>query len=70
MLLTTFGMSVRAPNMGVGYVPQKLHIDPTLPMTVRRFLNLLVRVSVVQMRITPAGTGVDVFEKVAIVGAV
>ncbi|MCG8610338.1 MAG: metal ABC transporter ATP-binding protein [Pseudomonadales bacterium] len=29
-----------APDVRVGYVPQKLHIDETLPMTVRRFMNL------------------------------
>lgn len=28
------------PGLRIGYVPQKLHIDPTLPMTVTRFLNL------------------------------
>jgi zinc transport system ATP-binding protein len=28
------------PGLRVGYVPQKLHIDPTLPMTVARFLSL------------------------------
>ena len=27
-------------NLIVGYVPQKLHIDPTFPITVRRFLAL------------------------------
>lgn len=27
----------------IGYVPQRLHIDPTLPMTVRRFLLLGAR---------------------------
>ncbi len=31
----TLGKGVR-----LGYVPQKLHIDPTLPMTVTRFLTL------------------------------
>ena len=30
----------RAPGLRIGYVPQKLHIDPTLPLTVDRFLNL------------------------------
>jgi len=34
------GEVVRAPGLRIGYVPQKLHIDPTLPITVRRFLNL------------------------------
>ena len=33
------------PGLRIGYVPQRLHIDPTLPMTVRRFLSLPVRVS-------------------------
>jgi len=33
--------SVRtAPGLRFGYVPQKLSIDPTLPMTVKRFLGL------------------------------
>jgi zinc transport system ATP-binding protein len=57
------GTITRAPNLRVGYVPQKLHIDPTLPMTVRRFLNLPVRVSVAKMRTALARTGVDAFEK-------
>lgn len=30
----------RANGLRIGYVPQKLHIDPTLPMTVMRFLSL------------------------------
>ncbi|WP_108815321.1 ATP-binding cassette domain-containing protein [Loktanella sp. Alg231-35] len=34
------GTITRATGLRIGYVPQKLHIDPTLPITVRRFLNL------------------------------
>jgi len=34
------GTVTRAPGLRIGYVPQRLHIDPTLPMTVRRFLDL------------------------------
>lgn len=34
------GSVKRAPKLRIGYVPQKLHIDPTLPLTVRRFLSL------------------------------
>ncbi len=34
------GHLVRADNLRIGYVPQKLSIDPTLPITVDRFLNL------------------------------
>ncbi|MEM8978648.1 MAG: metal ABC transporter ATP-binding protein [Pseudomonadota bacterium] len=30
----------RAPNLKIGYVPQKLALDATFPLTVRRFLNL------------------------------
>ena len=32
-------------GLRIGYVPQKLHIDPTMPLTVRRFLDLPKRVS-------------------------
>ncbi|TQD37650.1 ATP-binding cassette domain-containing protein [Rhodobacter capsulatus] len=39
------GRVVRAPGLRIGYVPQKLHIDAGLPMTVRRFLSLPRRVS-------------------------
>ena len=39
------GDVTRAPGLRIGYVPQKLHIDPTLPLTVRRFLSLPARVS-------------------------
>ncbi|WP_095590118.1 metal ABC transporter ATP-binding protein [Actibacterium ureilyticum] len=41
----TGGQITRAAGLRVGYVPQKLHIDPTLPITVERFLNLPHRVS-------------------------
>ena len=34
------GRVVRAPGLVIGYVPQKLHVDPTLPITVARFLRL------------------------------
>ena len=39
------GQVTRAPGLRIGYVPQKLHIDAGLPMTVRRFLSLPKRVS-------------------------
>lgn len=29
-----------APGLRLGYVPQRLHIDPTLPLSVARFLSL------------------------------
>jgi len=38
------GTVTRTPGLRIGYVPQRLHIDPTLPLTVRRFLDLPRRV--------------------------
>lgn len=34
------GRVVRGEGVSIGYVPQKLHIDETLPITVERFLKL------------------------------
>ena len=39
------GKVTRAPGLRIGYVPQKLTIDRTMPITVRRFLSLPARVS-------------------------
>lgn len=39
------GQVVRAAGLRIGYVPQKLQLDPSMPMTVRRFLDLPIRVS-------------------------
>jgi zinc transport system ATP-binding protein len=39
------GSITRAPGLRVGYVPQRLMIDRTMPITVRRFLSLPSRVS-------------------------
>lgn len=33
------------PGLKIGYVPQRLHIDPTLPITVERFMRLAGDVS-------------------------
>lgn len=38
------GQIKRKPGLRLGYVPQKLHIDPTLPITVERFLRLTGKV--------------------------
>lgn len=40
LLKPTAGTVRRAPGLRIGYVPQKLQIDATLPMTVARFLSL------------------------------
>ena len=34
------GRITQKPGLRIGYVPQKLHVDPTLPITVDRFLRL------------------------------
>ena len=34
------GKIVRAPGVRIGYVPQRLSIDASMPLTVRRFLSL------------------------------
>ncbi len=39
------GRVMRDASLRIGYVPQKLHVDASLPMTVRRFLDLPVRVT-------------------------
>lgn len=51
------GSVTRAPALRIGYVPQKLQIDATLPLTVRGFLNLPRRQNgdVVAAALTQAG---------------
>lgn len=39
----TAGEVRRRPGLRIGYLPQKLALDPTLPMTTARFLSLPVR---------------------------
>ena len=48
----------RAPGLRIGYVPQRLHIDAGLPMTVRRFLSLPTRVTDAQAEAALRRTGV------------
>lgn len=53
------GRVIRSAGLRIGYVPQKLHIDATLPLTVRRFLSLPKRVSnsVAEQALDRAGAG-------------
>jgi len=39
------GRITRRPGLKIGYVPQRLHVDPTLPLTVERFMRLTDQVS-------------------------
>nr|WP_226898334.1 metal ABC transporter ATP-binding protein [Mangrovicoccus algicola] len=49
----------RRPGLRIGYVPQKLHVDTTLPLTVGRFLSLPVRIGAASTRaaLEQAGAG-------------
>ncbi|NUH64638.1 metal ABC transporter ATP-binding protein [Sulfitobacter sp. S0837] len=51
------GKITRKPDLRIGYVPQKLQIDGTLPLTVRRFVNLPRRrpAEAIQAALTTAG---------------
>jgi zinc transport system ATP-binding protein len=40
LLQPTSGQVQRQPGISIGYMPQRLHIDPTFPVTVKRFLTL------------------------------
>lgn len=40
LLTPTSGTLVKKKNLKIGYMPQKLHINPLLPLTVNRFLSL------------------------------
>ncbi|MEJ1991830.1 MAG: metal ABC transporter ATP-binding protein [Maritimibacter sp.] len=52
------GRITRAPGLRLGYVPQKLHIDASLPLTVSRFLSLPKRPPAKQLTEVIARTGI------------
>jgi len=54
----TQGAVIRREGLRIGYVPQRLHIDAGLPMTVRRFLSLPRPVSDAEADAALARTGV------------
>lgn len=43
LLRPTSGRVDRRPDLAIGYVPQKLAVDRSLPLTVRRLLSLTIR---------------------------
>lgn len=45
LLTATSGKVVKSPGIRIGYMPQRLHLDQTLPLTVERFLRLTERYS-------------------------
>lgn len=52
------GQVVRRPGLRVGYVPQKVRIEPTLPLTVSRFMTLTRRATRAAVDAALARTGV------------
>lgn len=48
----------RAPGLTIGYLPQKLHIDPVLPLTVKRLMTLTRRATEATVRAALEETGV------------
>jgi len=57
------GQVMRRAGLQIGYVPQRLHIDATLPLNVRRFLSLPRRVSDTAAAAALARTGVEGLER-------
>lgn len=62
-VLPTSGQVLRADNLKIGYVPQRLHIDEALPMTVNRFLTLPLRRSKEAIKEALGWAGVESLEK-------
>lgn len=56
------GSVSRRPGLAIGYVPQRLHIEATLPLTVARFLSLPGRVTRKEAADALARTGVPGIE--------
>ncbi|GAA0826841.1 MULTISPECIES: zinc ABC transporter ATP-binding protein ZnuC [Marinomonas] len=54
----TQGEVIRDQVLRIGYMPQKLHIDPTLPLTVKHFLALVRRVDKKQILPTLEKVGI------------
>ncbi len=52
------GRVEQRPDLRVGYVPQKLHIDPSLPMRVRRLMALTSKVSMAQIEAALDSVGI------------
>jgi zinc transport system ATP-binding protein len=53
------GRVERRPGLTVGYVPQRLHVEPTLPLTVQRLLTLTTRRPRAELRAALAEVGAE-----------
>jgi len=56
------GQVTRMPGLRIGYVPQKLHIDQNLPMSVTRFLSLPTRHAADKLRAVVVRAGIEGLE--------
>ena len=63
---STRGTVQRRPGLRIGYVPQRVHIDAAMPMTVRRFMSLPVAVDDASAAAMLERTGVPGLERRAI----
>jgi zinc transport system ATP-binding protein len=52
------GQAARRPDLRVGYVPQRISVDWTLPLTVERFMRLTTRLSSGEIDSALARTGI------------
>ncbi len=59
LLAPTSGAVRRRDGLRVGYLPQRLHLDPVLPLTVARLMTLTVRRTRSVVEAALAETGVD-----------
>jgi len=59
ILKPTDGKAYRRPGLRIGYVPQKLMIDWTLPLNVRRFMSLTSRLDEGEAKAALERTGVS-----------
>ena len=57
------GEVLRSPNLVIGYVPQRLHIDETLPMSVRRFMSLPRRPTPAALEAAMTSAGISGLEQ-------
>ncbi|NOY63453.1 MAG: zinc ABC transporter ATP-binding protein ZnuC [Gammaproteobacteria bacterium] len=59
LIKADYGSVSLPPDTRIGYMPQRLRIDPALPLTVRRFLTLGQRCNNETLRRACAETGVE-----------
>ena len=58
----------RKPGLSIGYVPQRLALDPSLPLSVRRFLSLPLRVSDAEAKGALSRVGMEGTETTPVTG--